>query len=105
MDNDDDHGDELLKKSITHVRVIHDFRGSNNDELCMKRNDVSLKFEMGIFFFVCNNILIYSCLVLCSFLFSLLDNHSYSDTFRRLVGRHFGWEYGLVSWKLYNTNR
>ena len=33
--------EDLSKKSFTHVRVLHNFRGANNDELCMKKDDVS----------------------------------------------------------------
>ena len=32
---------EANKKSFTHVRVLHNFIGANNDELCMKKDDVS----------------------------------------------------------------
>ena len=39
--------DDLTKKNFTHVRVMHNFRGSNNDELCMKKDDVSLDLEGG----------------------------------------------------------
>ena len=33
---------ENVRKSFTHVRVVHNFRGSNNDELCMKKDDVCI---------------------------------------------------------------
>lgn len=36
--------EEAIKKTITHVKVLHNFRGSNNDELCMKKDDVSINF-------------------------------------------------------------
>ncbi|UXI17623.1 hypothetical protein NH340_JMT03566 [Sarcoptes scabiei] len=32
--------DEEVGKHFTHVRVLHDFRGSNNDELCIKKNEI-----------------------------------------------------------------
>lgn len=36
---------DLVKKNFTHVRVLHNFRGSNNDELCMKRDEVRQSTE------------------------------------------------------------
>lgn len=41
IDNEDDDEESSLKNRFTHVRVLHNFRGSNNDELCMKKDDVS----------------------------------------------------------------
>lgn len=38
--------DDLVKKNFTYVRVLHNFRGSNNDELYMKRDDVSWSFSI-----------------------------------------------------------
>ncbi|XP_027203925.2 rho-type guanine nucleotide exchange factor [Dermatophagoides pteronyssinus] len=32
--------DEEIKNHFTHVKVLHNFRGSNNDELCMKKDDI-----------------------------------------------------------------
>lgn len=44
MDNEDD-DESSLKNRFTHVRVLHNFRGSNNDELCMKKDDVSYTID------------------------------------------------------------
>lgn len=38
--------DEEIKNHYTHVRVLHNFRGSNNDELCMKKDDVSVSLKL-----------------------------------------------------------
>lgn len=35
--------EDLIKKNhVTHVKVLHNFKASNNDELCMKKDDVSM---------------------------------------------------------------
>lgn len=39
---------EDVRKSFTHVRVVHNFRGSNNDELCMKKDDVSFPLTLNL---------------------------------------------------------
>lgn len=40
MDNQDEEDDLQVKKNFTHVRVLHNFQGENNDELCLNRDDV-----------------------------------------------------------------
>lgn len=41
--------DEEIKNHFTHVKVLHNFRGSNNDELCMKKDDVSCFDSQSMF--------------------------------------------------------
>lgn len=36
--------EDFIKNHVTHVKVLHNFKASNNDELCMKKDDVSIMF-------------------------------------------------------------
>lgn len=63
MDKIDLNNDEEIKNHFTHVRVLHNFRGSNNDELCMKKDDVSLFFGTHLFAIILIVFLFYSKII------------------------------------------